>query len=719
MGDPRFAKVKVQNTLSLEVDIALSHMFQGKLDTVIWRGIGVGQTTPTALVCNFTQGGVGVSDYWWVGVRFTELQKDNPDGIFTASTAGDFGKPTISLELSSAKDHDQELVFVLDAEKITLNRTKNDSLTAKFQPRDIRAMFGESTCPVKHVFVLALENRSFDHMLGFSGIRGRDAKTGVPAAIVGLIQDENPWRDELYKSQGLTGEHFNEWRGEKYPPVKGAPPSMPVDPGHEFEDTFQELLGQEYKAADQGKPYSHPNNGGFLAAYAREIAHFNEKLEAKRAGVEGKLMNAVAPVPSVSVEQAPLIMQCYAPEQVPVLVELAKQYAVCDFWFSSMPGPTWPNRMFMLAASSGGLDCSPEGKEIGNLYTVGMAFEHGTILNKLTERGCTWRIYHSGPPIALGIEGVAIKDLWSYDEYTSKSPLQEQYLGFAKALHTEEYKQVSFTFIEPNYGDAIGGTFQGGTSQHPLDDVAGGEKLIKEVYESIRNSPLWKDSLLIVTWDEHGGFYDHFPPPEAVSPGDVNIMDNPPKKSSTWWDTLLFINSMVSGTGAFKMTGDLALAATKPKVNKNGFDFKRYGVRVPAVVVSPYIPQGTIDHSVYDHASIPKTLEELFGLPHLTERDKHASSVLHLLSLKEPRVNDAPTKLPDPPPRGKSAGPQADPNEPIDGNAAGIVGAMLNQDLEMCQNDEERIQVIRRANQIKTRGQAQEYADDFKRRHPY
>ncbi|MBB5421748.1 hypothetical protein HDG42_007833 [Paraburkholderia sp. JPY171] len=152
------------------------------------------------------------------------------------------------------------------------------------------------------------------------------------------------------------------------------------------------------------------------------------------------------------------------------------------------------------------------------------------------------------------------------------------------------------------------GDFTCGDSQHPLDDVTRGERLIKTVYETIRNSPHWNNSLLLVTWDEHGGFYDHVAPPGTVAPGDpISDEDN----------------------------------------NHHSFPFNQFGVRVPAVVVSPLIPRGLIDGTTYDHTSLLATLEELFGLKALTKRDAAANTLNHLLSLGTPRT-DAPAQLPDP-----------------------------------------------------------------------
>jgi phospholipase C len=175
----------------------------------------------------------------------------------------------------------------------------------------------------------------------------------------------------------------------------------------------------------------------------------------------------------------------------------------------------------------------------------------------------------------------------------------------APGLKVEGFSK-SYVFIEPDWHPFT--KFKGGNSQHPVDDVTRGEQLIKETYEAIRNSPVWEKSLLVITYDEHGGFYDHVPPPVAVEPGD---------------------------------------RPTNPFNNKYGFSFGQLGVRVPAVVVSPFIAKGVVDHRIYDHSSVPSTIEERFGLTNLTQRDKQAARVTTLLTLNDPRT-DAPQVLPPP-----------------------------------------------------------------------
>jgi len=176
---------------------------------------------------------------------------------------------------------------------------------------------------------------------------------------------------------------------------------------------------------------------------------------------------------------------------------------------------------------------------------------------------------------------------------------------FSRDVHDPGYA-TSYTFIEPDYHTTL--DFVCGNSQHPKDDITRGEALLKTIYETIRTSPHWESSVLIITYDEHGGFYDHVPPPQTVAPGDT---------------------------------------PTDPENSHFSFDFTQLGVRVPAIVISPLIPGGIIDHSVYDHTSVLATVEHIFGLLPLTGRDKQAHSLNHLFSLATPRT-DAPLTLPEP-----------------------------------------------------------------------
>lgn len=474
---------------------------------------------------------------------------------------------------------------------------------------------------IKNVFVLMLENRSFDHMLGFSGISGKDAETGQPTKI-----------------NGLTGKESNSYRGQTYQVLPLGDETMPVDPGHEFLDVLEELCGSN-ASYPSGGAYPPINNSGFVSDYA--FSHTSD--EGNAPGNYGE------------------ILKCFSPAQLPVLNALSKSFAVCDNWHSSIPGPTWPNRLFAMGASSSGLDHSPRVEEILTWETAdGLAFPNGSIFDLLNKNfpSNPWRIYSGDNfPIVAALKGITLFDFYRYEE-------------FANAIAKPEYPW-RFTWIEPNYGNMVSGTFRGGNSQHPLDGVTPGEKLIKDTYEAIRNSPHWDTSLLIVTWDEHGGFYDHAVPPDTVAPGD-----------------------------------------TQPhsKFNKYGFTFEKYGVRVPAVVVSPLIPANVIDHRLYDHSSIPKTIEKVFGLPPLTARDREANSVWSLLSLSTART-DAPTSLPSPsiPAPVYTAqqvpAPQSNANS---GNLPGFVHVAMRHDLALSPPTQ-RATILARVQAIQTRAQASQY----------
>jgi len=475
---------------------------------------------------------------------------------------------------------------------------------------------------VQHIFVLMLENRAFDHMLGFSMINGRDAQTGQPTRV-----------------NGLTGSESNVFNGSTYTVSKGADLVMPADPGHEFTNVLKQLCGSG-ASYPPGGAYPPIDRSGFVASYAASGG-------------------TAAPGE---------ILKCFAPEQLPVLSALAQEFAICDNWHASMPGPTWPNRMFVHAATSGGLDHSPTRQEIVGWETIGgFQFKAGSMFDALKQRGVSHRLYAGDDfPMVAALKGISLFDIHHYSE-------------FAGDLSRGTFR-YGYVFIEPSYH--VLDEYRNSTSQHPLTDVTLGEALIKETYEAIRNSALWDTSVLIVTWDEHGGFYDHMSPPAAAAPGDSQPLG---------------------------------------KHNQYGFTFEQYGPRVPAIVISPLIPKNTIDHRLYDHASIPALIKAVFGAGPLTARDRQANSPDQLFSLQSAR-QDAPTTLPS------TAAPTARlvmsmaipdlntvvasrPSETVDeGTLPVILNSALRQDLEM--SPDQRTQILQRVESIKTREQARQYLAD-------
>ncbi len=456
------------------------------------------------------------------------------------------------------------------------------------------------TAKIQHVFVLMLENRAFDHVFGFSDIRGTDAITGEPTKIENASPAVN---FNLDNPTDTTSAKFPVSAPADFCLVRTGSNEQ-ADPGHEFENVLNQL--GVFKNKPDGSVLSPENyynpatgdyplidNSGFFYDY------------------KNKNSSDLKQSPSIHPEK---VMDCFNPRQLPVLNALASEFAICDNWFSSLPGPTWPNRFFIMAGTSGGIDNSPSGFDsvTGEFYN-GFRFENGNIFDALDASCLEWLIIEGDDfPVSFALSGMNL------------NYLQGRFQGMDdfNSIVSDPAFNKKYVFLEPDYGHTIthDGDMTCGNSMHPLDDVTRGEQLIKYVYESIRNSPHWENSMLLITFDEHGGFYDHVAPPNArdgklsangkplvVSPGDAYDADH----------------------------------------NKHGFKFDQFGVRVPAIVISPFVKKGTIDHTIYDHTSCLASLERLTGMGNLTNRDKNANDFLHLFSLASAR-QDTPARLPQP-----------------------------------------------------------------------
>lgn len=488
---------------------------------------------------------------------------------------------------------------------------------------------------IEHVFVLMLENHSFDNIFGNSGI---------PGIAIANSKNYNSYDKKPYYFQG------------------NARPHMPTDPGHEFLDVVEQLCGKEASENYKGgkyPPIKPINQKGFVTNYATSTS--------EGTGV---------PCP----DEIKDIMKGFDTEtQLPVTYQLATEFGICDHWYSSLPGPTWPNRFFVHGGSSAGLDHSPSPKQIGiwelDPLSKGFLYENGSLYDRLSDKGIDWNLYQDKSLSAGGqIPQVAsIKGIQQWEVY----PLTLLYTKLALAKHFG-YKP-KYTFIEPNYGN-VSKTYKDGSSQHPMDGMARGEQLIKNVYEAIRNSSIWEKSLLIITYDEHGGFYDHATPPPAIPPGD---------------------QTMIKGS------------------NQYGFEFDQYGVRVPAIIVSPYIKKGSVSHKPYDHTTVIRTLHEVHNIGHLTHRDEHANHVGELLSLDQART-DCPTHLNDPVfPDVDSNMPGPDAEElldsgilPDEGNFIGFLFILLKSKLGLADGDKEAM--IEEFKNMKTRGEARAFMEHVK-----
>lgn len=297
---------------------------------------------------------------------------------------------------------------------------------------------------------------------------------------------------------------------------------------------------------------------------------------------------------------APMIMDCFDPSHVPVISTLAQQFTLIDTYHASVPACTFPNRLFALSGTSYGYAANDA------VMTV-LGWPQPSVFARLSAAGVDWRVYSTDVPTALLMRDARnISDMSRYRNITD----------FAGDVAAGDLP--FFTWVEPGYFAFPG---QPETDQHPAADVADGERWMKKVYESLRASPLWDESAMLITWDEHGGFYSHAPP----------------------------LNNGVPSPDGLPCTD----------CKDTPFSFTRLGIRVPMVVVSPWADKGRIVHSpatpagAYEHSSLPATLAALvpgFGAP-ITERAAWALP-LHSLwegtNMTSPRA-DCPTVLPDPP----------------------------------------------------------------------
>jgi phospholipase C len=482
------------------------------------------------------------ADFWYASVAPSAGSRP---GVYVSSVPDDillpYWKECMLIGEWGLKDDGSSPTFTVDWDNFAINLNSGNCGASMIRTGDYSN--------IQHVFVLMLENHSYDNMFAALG--------GIPAG------NSNCYNGQTYTVSDTS-----------------TPTGMPTDPGHEFADVLEQLGGEG--ATYMAPNYPQPQMSGFAANYANSTS---EKTGTPTADEIGD------------------IMKCLAPAQIPVIAQLANRYALCTNWFSSLPGPTWPNRFYVHGASSAyqdgdgytGLDDSPSGTQIGKWETVsGFTYRNGSIFDALNANGIPWRIYHDD---TLNVAG-SIPQVTALKGISLAQPLAVKSIT-AFASDVASGYPYRYTFIEPNYGDITGNTYKGGSSQHPEDDVAGGENLIAKVVNAIASSPLWPNSMLVITYDEHGGFYDSIPPGDAVQP---DPQDSP---------------------------------------GVNGFVFNQLGVRVPAVIVSPMVKSGE-DPTPYDHSSVPATLERLLGFGALTARDAAANDFLHLFGAEATEVRSAP-----------------------------------------------------------------------------
>ncbi|KAA8544625.1 hypothetical protein F0562_022637 [Nyssa sinensis] len=396
--------------------------------------------------------------------------------------------------------------------------------------------------PIKVVVVLVMENRSFDHMLGW-------------------MKKLNP------EINGVDGSESN--------PLSTTDPNSPLvffhnqshfvdpDPGHSFQAIREQIFGSNNTSLNPP-----PMNGFAQQAHSMDPA------------------------------MPQSVMNGFNPDTVAVYKALVSEFAVCDRWFASVPSSTQPNRLFVHSGTSHGATSN-----IPALLAKG--YPQRTIFENLDDAGISFGIYFQNIPATLFYRNLRkLKYLSKFRPY-----------GLFFKSDASKGKLPGYVVVEQRYMDS---KVEPANDDHPSHDVYQGQMFVKEVYETLRAGPQWNETLLVITYDEHGGFYDHVATPVSGVPSPDGIVGPEP-----------FL-----------------------------FRFDRLGVRVPTIMVSPWIEKGIVVHgpkgspfatSEYEHSSIPATVKKIFNLssPFLTKRDAWAGTFQGILSRTEPRT-DCPEQLPTP-----------------------------------------------------------------------
>lgn len=492
--------------------------------------------------------------------------------------------------------------------------------------------------PINYVVVVMLENRSYDNILGWlyntrnappftipppgqADLNGLTGNESNPNPLFDASNPAGPGNEPVIPVGNQTALTQVNDAGTFYPAT-----CIPVvDPGEFFGDMAQQFLGGN--DIPPTNPYTtYPAGGltmqGFTANYQNPT--FNQ---------------AAAPDPNVGD-----VMNAFTPAQLPVTSFLANAFAVCDQWFASVPTQTFTNRAFALSAApaldaGGGYSLIDDSQyfDISGLTSVLEQFDTAYPPGK--DGPPNWKVYFHDYSIAMMTvpyvrqqsELSTNNNVATFDQTDWGTALPHDVgqltTTFVADVTANPPTLPPFSFIEPRYGcynaplgvtvppnvlpansNHPGAGYDAISAAAPPIDVTSGELLLMQVYNLLSsNSDLWAETLLVITYDEHGGIFDHVPPPPAVPPGSsVPTAEN---------------------------------AGFIPDPTAKGFNYDILGGRVPAIIVSPCIAQqSTVRSSVpFDHTSIVKTLFDLFGLatksvPYLTQRDAAAPSLVPFLA---------------------------------------------------------------------------------------
>ncbi len=485
-----------------------------------------------------------------------------------------------------------------------------------------------------HVVVLMGENRSFDNLLGWLYTR----ETIPP----GQTFDGLAFGD--YANPDRQG---NSIAAHMYSGPTDTVMGLPnPDPGEEYPHVNTQLFGTVDPPTNatlwvdhMAAPYNAPAHGtkptmdGFVKDYYINV----ERLRQGQTPEDDEVAQ---------------IMGAFSPEQLPVLSTLAREFAVFDAWFAAVPSQTYANRHFFHASMSHGQVTNRHGGGYDKWLDAPAV---PTIFNRLEDAGVDWKVYFDEVQL-VSLTGVihtpSLEKYWRTKHFGVMSEFWED---------CANGDLPAYAFIEPrlvyNHNDFHPpfGVFRESdvdgqmVVDSAVSDVRAGEALVASVYDAIRTSSTVNGSnafntLFLITFDEHGGTYDHVPPPNAV----------PPESDAP--------------------EGEM------------GFRFDRLGLRVPAIAVSAYTDRGTIIHDEMHHAAVIATLCKLHALPPLTNRDEGANDLFTVINRSSPRDPATwPTVHPMYVPPNPQAQPAVNPDEhphrdkPLSSPGKGLVGMLMRR----------------------------------------
>ncbi|MFA5607363.1 MAG: alkaline phosphatase family protein [Leucobacter sp.] len=476
-----------------------------------------------------------------------------------------------------------------------------------------------------HLVVLMGENRSFDNLLGNLYTPDDPPPGGV---FEGLAFGDY---SNLASDGTVVPAHV--YSGQTDRIMRRPDP----DPGEEYPHVNTQLFGsldetnRGREVGDMQAPWNAPKAGQEVT-----MSGFVLDYEVDFEGRTGKKPTA---------EQRDQIMGSFSPQMLPVTSALAREFGVFDHWFCAVPSQTFCNRSFFHASTSHGFVTN---QHHGGYEKWLDAAPTPTVFNRLEEAGLSWRIYYDELQLVSFtgiIHAPVLEQYWKTDHFATMDQFEEDAkngtlpaYAFIEPRMVYNHNDFHPPVGKPHESEVDGSAVYNGA----LSDVRAGDALVHRVYTAIRTSMSksgsnYLNTAMLFTFDEHGGTYDHVPPPAAVPP--------------------------------------------MPGAGEMGFTFDRLGCRVPTVLVSAHVERGSVFTDEMHHGSLAATLSDRFGLEPLTARDQGARSIVDSFNRKVPRhVADWPQPSPafvPSNPEGGAHPAKAHPDRPLSPPAKGLLGLLI------------------------------------------